>query len=461
MKLAKLSLAAMIVAGLASSSFAADTLADAFKNGKVSGEIKAWYFDKTVENTDAAKDKENNANIANFGLTLGFVTDSLYGFYAGATFQGSATPFIDNDAEGKNTAKDGKADTANFGTTNAASGAVLSEAYLGYKLGKTDVKVGRQFISTPLVNGSGSRFFKESFEGAVLVNTDLPQTTVFAGYAGKFQGRTSAVSGDGLGDAPSFHKKAVYAGLKNALTGKSATDYTSRDGGYTAGAINKSISNLTLTGQYLFVDNAHDTDGVDVYYTEANYVLPMSGFKLGFDATFRGSHTRDDLDALNASGHMFSGRVSLSGLAGFGASFAAATTSSDHVLLGAGNGPTTYTATMIAGAATPTAAANTDSYLFQVTYDFSKVGVAGLTAVAQYGWTEQGTQPKLDLETGNSSKVKGTDRTTYAAGVTYAVPALKGLTTSLQYEVQEADSKTAGTKTVDTDEMWFKASYKF
>ena len=46
MKLAKLSLVAMVVAGLASSSFAADTLADAFKNGKVNGELKAWYFDK-------------------------------------------------------------------------------------------------------------------------------------------------------------------------------------------------------------------------------------------------------------------------------------------------------------------------------------------------------------------------------------------------------------------------------
>ncbi len=39
MKLAKLSLVAMVVAGLASSSFAADTLADAFKNGKVTGEL--------------------------------------------------------------------------------------------------------------------------------------------------------------------------------------------------------------------------------------------------------------------------------------------------------------------------------------------------------------------------------------------------------------------------------------
>ena len=51
MKLAKLSLVAMVVAGLASSSFAeSSTLADAFKNGKVTGELRAWYFDRDTGN---------------------------------------------------------------------------------------------------------------------------------------------------------------------------------------------------------------------------------------------------------------------------------------------------------------------------------------------------------------------------------------------------------------------------
>lgn len=175
--------------------------------------------------------------------------------------------------------------------------------------------------------------------------------------------------------------------MKNTGIG---TDYATLDGGYTAGAINKSIKDLTLTAQYLLVKDAVDTADVDVYYTEANYVLPLSGFKLGFDATFRGSHTDSDLDILKASGNMLSGRISVKELAGFGASFAAARTSDEHVLLGAGNGPTTYTATMIAGASTATAGADTDSYLAELTYDFSKIGVAGLTAVAQYAWTKQG-----------------------------------------------------------------------
>ncbi len=440
MKLAKLSLAAMVVAGLASSSFAADTLADAFKNGKVKGEIKAWYFDKTVEN--ATGDKDDNANITNFGLTLGYVTDSLYGFYAGATFQGSATPFIEDDAKGAVT------DSANFAGTNAAAGSTLSEAYLGYKIGKTNAKIGRQFIATPLVMGSGSRFFKESFEGVTIVNTDIPQTTLIAGYVNKFQGRTSDTHTDTLGDAPDFHKAAVFG----------IAGYAEFDGAYTLGLINKSISNLTLTAQYAVVNDVADAGDVDVYYTEANYVLPVAGFKLGFDVNYRGSTTDGTLsDTTFLEGQMVAGRVAIKDLAGFGASFAAATTSNnDHVVLGMGNGPSTYTGTLIAGSSTATSAANTDSYKFQVDYDFSKIGVAGLSALAQYAWTEQGSQPKL-----NAADTAGTDRTTYAAGVYYKVAALPGLTTGLEYEVQEAKSDAAGSKALDTNEMWFKASYKF
>lgn len=63
MKLSKLSLVAIVVAGLTSSSFAAsDTLADAFKNGKVTGELRAWYFDRDTgdQNTNTlAKGNED------------------------------------------------------------------------------------------------------------------------------------------------------------------------------------------------------------------------------------------------------------------------------------------------------------------------------------------------------------------------------------------------------------------
>jgi len=434
MKLAKLSLAAMVVAGLASSSFAADTLADAFKNGKVSGELKAWYFDQTLE---PATGSSTNANIINLGIQLGYVTDSFYGFTFGTTVQGSGNP-----ATAESSAK------TVFVNDQYAGGAVLSEAYLAYTLGKTTVKAGRQYISTPLVGGSSSRIFTESFEGVVLVNTDLPQTTLIAGYVDKFQGRTSNVTGGTTGDAPKFKDRAVFGSL--------TLDF---EDAYTVGVINKSIPNLTLTAQYAIVTDvvasASAIDDVDVYYTEANYVLPMNGFKLGFDVNYRGSKTGNALDSQNLEGDYFAGRISISELAGFGASFAAGQNDkTDRTIQGMGNGPTSYTSTMIRGTSSRMAA-DTDSYLFQATYDFSKVGVTGLSAVAQYGWTTQGRV---------GTAATSIDYTNIAAGLTYAIPSLKGLTTSIQYETQEAETTTyaSGVKTkADTDELWFKAGYKF
>lgn len=323
MQIAKLSLVAAMVVGLSGSVYAADTLTDAFKNGKVNGELKAWYWDKTQDGTP-----QHNENITNFAIELGYVTDSFYGFKAGVTFQSNATPFAEENAK------------TMYVNEEYASGSVLSEAYLDYKIGKTDVKVGRQYINTPLISGNYVRILKESFEGITVANTDIPQTTLFADYIQKFQGRTSNISGDGVGDAPIFTRKII-------LGGAGQTSYAFEDV-YSVGVINKSISNLKLTAQYAQatdVTMGTSKDDITFYYTEANYVLPMNGFKLGFDANYRGSKTGNNLDSKNYEGDMIGTKISISELAGFGASLAYTTVSDDDaVLLGLGNGVSSYTA---------------------------------------------------------------------------------------------------------------------
>ena len=450
MKLVKLSVVTMLIAGMASCSFAADTLADAFKNGKVSGELKVWYFDKDTEKlnsptspTSVLKDTAKSGDILNTTVVLNYVTDAFYGFNLGTTIQANAAPFVDE--EGKEAYKDDM-----YG-----SGAVLSEAYLGYTLGKTNAKIGRQFISTPIVNGSGSRIVKESFEGATIVNTDLPATTLMAGYIDKFQGRTSTGMGETDGNAPTFEKRAIFLGVSASATYKF-------DDAYTVAVINKSIPNLTLTGQYAWagdVNSGINTKDVDIYYTEANYVLPLNGFKLGFDANYRGSKTDlisgTGVNVIGYDGTQTAGRISISELAGFGAAFTAATTSSDDaVIAGMGNGASSYTATLVK-ASSPSLRANTDSYRFDFTYDFSKVGVDGLKTILQYGLANQDRV---------KSATTSADYTSYAAGVSYAVPALKGLSLELQYEKQEIETTrySNNTKfTADLDELRFKANYKF
>ncbi|WNY98131.1 OprD family outer membrane porin [Sulfurospirillum sp. 'SP'] len=453
MKLAKLSLAAMVVAGLASSSFAADTLADAFKNGKVNGELRAWYWDRDTNEVAATTAAgKGNADIFNAAVILNYVTDSLYGFYFGATAASNYAPFADKEAKQL------------FSKDEYGSGAVFSELYLGYKIGKTDAKVGRQYISTPLVGGSSSRIVKESFEGATIVNTDLPQTTLVGGYVSKFQGRTTNIAGTNASSTDSdigeFRKAAsTTAGSTKFATGPSIPSEATFDGAYTIGAINKSVTGLTLTAQYALANDVLAKGDIDLYYTEANYLLPLSNFKLGFDVVYRGSKV-DDTISSNFDGTYAGARVSIKELAGFGSSFAYGTTSkNDDVIAGFGGGPSTYTGTLMRASGS-TLGANTDSLRFDVTYDFSKIGVAGLTAIASYA------QAKQDYVAGvfKASEANDLKYTSYAGGVTYDVAALKGLSLALMYETQEKETRPvsgAATTSQDTDEFRFMANYKF
>lgn len=432
MKLVKLSLVTLLSAGLATCSFAADTLEDAFKNGKVSGELKSYYFD---HDTGSA-----SASILTTGLTLSYVTDSLYGFNFGTTVQANYAPSSDDDAKSM------------YKYDMYGSGAVLSEAYLGYTGHSTNIKIGRQFFKTPAVAGSGSRMIKESFQGASVFNKSLPNTTLMAGYVNKWHGRTSTVMGDADGNAPKFHKKVILSGV----SGGKAFAF---DGAYTLMAINKSIPNLTLAGQYLNIKEAEVSDkaDIDVYFGEAKYILPQDGYNLEFATSVRASRTDNDnfYNGRSYDGTHFSGRIGISGLSGFGASFAAATTSSDDYLIaGISNGAGTYTATMIRQGG-PTMRANTDSYLLNLSYDFSEVGVKGLKGVVAYGYADQD-------RVGNETTAE--DYTSYACSLSYAVPSVKGLSVSVQYETQEKETTTFATNStssVDNDELRFRLSYKF
>ena len=452
MKLAKLSLAAVMVVGFSTTSVGADTLAEAFTKGKVSGTLKAWYFDRDNGTVDKG--------IFNTGAVLGYTTDPLYGFSLGATFQANYAPFA--STEEKNL----------FAGDEFGSGAVLSEAYLKYAIGKTTAIVGRQFISTPLIFGSPARFTKESFEGVTVVNTDLPATTLMAGYITKFQGRTSeAVDAYDINkggthasvdsEIPDFEKIIVFtmgAGDYNKVGGKKAGKVFSFDGAYTASITNKSIPNLTLIGQYVVIKDVATVADVDLYYTEASYVIPMSNFKLEIGAQYRGSKTDSALDAYNLEGHYTAGKIAIKDLAGFGLSFAYGTTSNNDAVIDAmGNGGTGYTG-MVTSSISASLEKDTDSYVITGTYDFANAGIKGLKVLALYGVNKQ-----HDIQTKNTllpSTISDITMTSIGGGLTYDIAAIKGLGLDIKYETIEKDTKKTHTK-VDSDELRVMLNYKF
>jgi len=347
------------------SSLYADSLEEAFKNSKVSGEIKVQYFDK-----QSPVDGKNDS-ISVIGGNLGIVTGSLNGLTAGLTFQ--TTHILSRDIEGSN----------DYLGTMDASGSVLSESYLAYTLGKTTAKIGRQYITTPLVAGSGSRMIKESFEALLLSNTDLPDTTIVAGYVSKFQGRT-----DGDRSPGKFN--------------------SFEDGAYTLYVKNKSIKDLTLQAQYLDVRGNTSATDKDVLYVDGTY---NAGFATIAAQVIDSSN--GDVDG-TMYGLKVSGNVSTVNLTGI-----YTTTKDDgEVYPGAGNGADgAFTALPVHGGGV-TYKANTDTMVA-----VAATQISGATIAAYVGQVKSPDNNNL----GGSDKIDA-----YGGFVSYAFN--KNLSAKVMYE---------------------------
>ena len=204
------------------------------RSPRVKGEIKAEYAHSNFLG------KTSYDDVSAVGGSLGIVTGELYGLKAGATFQTSHIIDID--------------DTGNvFQDDLDAHGSVLSEAYIDYKISNTSFKVGRQYIYTPLVSTaldgqSSETLLKDSFEAYMLTNTDIPNTTLVAGYLSKYQATT-----DGIGNTGKFEKF--------------------QDGAYTLYVKNTSIQNLTVQAQYLDENGLTSGTDKDALYFQLDYIL--------------------------------------------------------------------------------------------------------------------------------------------------------------------------------------------
>lgn len=368
-KFTKISLATSIV--LASISTAnADSLEEAFKASKVKGELKTMYFER--ESKDGS-----NSDITALGGNIGIVTGSYNGLFGGATFQ---TSHIESLNYSPSEIKD-----ISFDTDMGAGGSIMSESYLGYKLGNTTLKAGRQFIATPIVSGSGSRMIRDSFEGYTLVNTDIPNTIVALGYVDKYAARTSS----------SFSATNV----NTAITPGEFADY--KDGASTVYIKNNSIANLDLQAQYLKIAKYETTGDATVAYADASY--KMGDYKLSAQYL-----TSDNGKTSASDGTMMGAKID--------AKFdnleltAAYNTSDDKAdtLLGAGEGATPAFTALSVGSGKNAAKKDTDSYMVKASY---KLGDATLMAgyanydIAGIKKTETELNAKYDINKQTSAQV--------------------------------------------------------
>jgi hypothetical protein len=254
MKLGKLSLVAVMALG--TSVFAID-------NVKVNGEAKLIYQTADWEMTAAeeAAGKETGmfeqgtvgdylsgasyGGAASGGLafTLGATADLTSGISSGAEVQGFSTLGLENNLV-SNVMANGSVGTAGVTAQNANDAASMSQLWMAATLGKTTVKIGRQELDTPLAFTEKWNLIKNTFDAAVVLNNDLPNTTLVGAWVGKHNGTP-----DGLG----------YTAHLNTYTTFGAS------GAYAAGVINKSIPNTAIQAWYYNV-----LDVADAYWLQAD-----------------------------------------------------------------------------------------------------------------------------------------------------------------------------------------------
>lgn len=299
----------------------ADTLADAFKEGKVSGIIKSMYRDADISG-------QESSGFA-MGGELGYVTGKLYGFGAGFTFQTSHTLGLKDN------------NPAEVDTSVATSKSDLSEAYLSYTFDKTLIKVGRQYIDTPLVSTSTSRMYNDIMEGATITNTSLPETTLIAGVITQYQYR--------FGDMENYDKNI-----------------------YTLYALNKSVKGLEVTLQ-----GTTQADERSLLFADFSYTLPMN-----FPVTIGTQYLGDYADITGEKDSYLYGFMVGTKLGGVGLSAYYNKTAKDgDVTYGYGQGSDwTYNSVQWLSGYT----AGTESYQAKLSYDFEQVGIKGLSAFTRY-----------------------------------------------------------------------------
>ena len=193
------------------------------------------------------------------GIQLAAVNKNLLGpIGAGFELSGLSSVGLENDVVS------GLVQSA----TGDLTGAAITQAYLTAGLGNTSLKVGRQTLPkslSPFAFSEGWNVFKNTFEAALLVNSDLPDTTLVYAYVTR--------SNHSIKPLSDFAKINDNGDMVHMVT-----------------AQNKSIAGLTLTGTWYLapdmISNGNDVNVLwgDAKYTMGDYSIALQGGQVSPDS---------------------------------------------------------------------------------------------------------------------------------------------------------------------------------
>ena len=121
---------------------------------------------------------------ANVGVQLNLDADLKNNFTFGAQISYLGTAGLEKNLVSGTMQNVGSA----TGMTSAGDEIALSKIFVAKKIGNTTAKIGRQELPkslSPFAYSEGWNVFKNTFEAILVVNSDIPDTTVVAAYVGQ------------------------------------------------------------------------------------------------------------------------------------------------------------------------------------------------------------------------------------------------------------------------------------
>jgi hypothetical protein len=261
MKIVKMSLAAAVLVG--ASAFAID-------NVKVSGNAQVFYSTsdakgQTMNNLGAAladtamtkggtlfsKDSSAADAALNLNISADLAKNSLVTVSAGAGYTALSTLGLENNMVsnvwgGAHTASNVGTNGSNY-VAKVDNASWMNEAWVALslnELSKSTVKVGRMELDTPLAFTEKWSIEKNTFEGAVLINQDIPDTTLVGAYIGNGNGT------EDLGKGGQSNVQGVGLAVGPVVNANGNFETYGTDGAYAVGAINNSWKPLTAQAWY-------------------------------------------------------------------------------------------------------------------------------------------------------------------------------------------------------------------
>jgi hypothetical protein len=249
-----MSLVAAMVMG--ASAFAID-------NVKVSGDAKLFY---NTNDTATASLFDQGSSAADTALRLGVTGDLLKGVSFGVTGIAVSTLGLENNLVANTWTG---AHTAGAGGVNDEMW--MSEAWIAATMGKTTAKIGRMELDTPLAFSEKWSVAANTFDAAVLINQDIPDTTLVGAWVGKGNG-VNVLGANGLGvadnrqDIDSTTAGTQALGIDGIMATSASMTTFVKKGAYAAAIVNNSWKPLVAQAWYYNVVNV-----ADAYWLQADW----------------------------------------------------------------------------------------------------------------------------------------------------------------------------------------------